>query len=148
VAFSSLILLCVLDPLKANQDDYSVTHKFAAESGDILLGIYDGHGSEGHSCANFAKENLPQLIAKYINKERVAQSKAILKQKGQSTKASFNPRMWPKLSVKDYEECCRKGFTKCNQKMHDDKYVRYRRNPMHSDAYSFIVHVLIFYSFL
>lgn len=117
---------CVLDPNKANQDDYSITHKFGAESNDILFGIYDGHGLKGHSCSNFAKENLPQLIAKYICKKRAAQYQAISKQKGESTKGSFNPRMWPKLSVKDYEECCRKGFIKCNQKMHDDKYVRYR----------------------
>ena len=131
----SLILGCGLDPHKANQDDYSITHKFAAESGDILFGVYDGHGLEGHSCANFAKENLPQLMAKYINKKRAAQYQAILKKNAKSTKASSNPRMWPKLSVRDYEECCRKAFTKCNQKMHDDKYVRYRWIPLHCDGF-------------
>jgi serine/threonine protein phosphatase PrpC len=118
-------LLYALDPHKVNQDDYSITNKFAGEDGDILFSVYDGHGLEGHNCANFAKKNLPLLIAKYIRKKRATQYQAILKKSHESTKASYNPKLWPKLSEKDYEECCRKSFIDCNQNMHNDDTVRF-----------------------
>jgi serine/threonine protein phosphatase PrpC len=91
----------------------------------MLLGVYDGHGFNGHTCADFAKKNLPLLIAKHVRKKRATQYQATLKKSRESTKASFNPKLWPKLSEKDYEECCRKSFIECNQNMHDDDTVRY-----------------------
>jgi serine/threonine protein phosphatase PrpC len=115
-------LACAIDPYKINQDDYSITHKFAGEDGDVLFGVYDGHGIQGHTCANFAKKNVPLLIAKYVRKKRANQYQAIMRE---STKQSYNPKLWPKLSEKDYEECCRKSFIECNQNMHDDDNVRY-----------------------
>jgi cGMP-dependent protein kinase len=112
------------DPHKANQDAYSITHKFGGEEGDIMFGVYDGHGEEGHRCSAYVKKNLPITIEKNIRKKRVARYQALLKAKGESTKGAYNPRMWPKLSAKDYEEACKKSFIECNDKMHDDPNVK------------------------
>jgi len=88
-----------------------------------MFGVYDGHGEHGHTCAAFARKNLPALIEKYVRKKRVTRYQASLKSKGESTKGAFNPRMWPKLSTIDYEEACRKSFLECNDKMHEDEKV-------------------------
>lgn len=113
-----------IDPHKANQDAYSINHKFGGEDGDIMFAVYDGHGEQGHTCAAYARKNLPALVEKYIRKKRVARYQASLKAKGESTKGSFNPKMWPKLSTQDYEEQCRKSFLECNEKMHADDKVK------------------------
>lgn len=113
-----------LDPHKANQDDYSISHKFGGEDGDIMFAVYDGHGEEGHTCSAFARKNVPTLMEKYIRKKRVSRYQAELRAKGESAKGSFNPRMWPKLSTEDYEEVCRKSFIECNEMMHEAPNVK------------------------
>lgn len=88
-----------------------------------MFGVYDGHGVHGHDCATYAKENLPDLIAKYVRKKRVGRYQQSLRQSGKSVKGSFKPKAWPKLSDKEYEEACRKGFLKCNTDMHQNQEV-------------------------
>lgn len=58
-----------LDPHKANQDSYSVTHKFIGKESDAFFGIYDGHGRDGDKCAQFVRDNLPLLTAAVVEKE-------------------------------------------------------------------------------
>ena len=89
-----------------------------------MFGVYDGHGDEGHMCSAYARKHIPALMEKHIRKKRVARYQASLKAQGTSVKASFSPRMWPKLSVKDYEEACRKSFIECNANMHEDNKVK------------------------
>jgi serine/threonine protein phosphatase PrpC len=113
-----MIFYVVSDPHKENQDAYSINHNFASQDGDSLFAVYDGHGNRGHDCAMFAKKVLPNSIAKYVRQKRLKLYQEQLKQAGKPLKGSFNPAMWPKLSVEDYERACRKGFLECNEKMH------------------------------
>jgi hypothetical protein len=46
-----------------------------------------------------------------------------LKAEGKPTKGAYNPSLWPKLSVQDYEAVCRKSLIEVNKNMHDDKDV-------------------------
>lgn len=112
-----------LDPNKQNQDEYGIKLKFGGEETDALFCVYDGHGGRGHDCARFAREKFPTILAKYIRKKRVKCYQDELKAAGQSTKGSFNPTMWPKLSVKDYEAACFRSLVELNQVMHDDDQV-------------------------
>lgn len=48
-----------LKPESPNQDSYSVVH---AEGDFILMGVYDGHGIQGHHVSQFVKDLLPKLF--------------------------------------------------------------------------------------
>lgn len=85
--------------------------------------MYDGHGTDGHDAAAFAKKNLPNQIAKYLRQMRVKEYQKILKAEGKSLKGSYKPELWPTLSPHAYEMACRKGFLECNKAMHDDPSV-------------------------
>jgi serine/threonine protein phosphatase PrpC len=111
------------DPHKANQDELGITLNFAGEQGDSLFSVYDGHGSEGHHCARYAKKKLPIVLAKYLRQTRSQRYLAQLKATGKPLKAAWDPAQWPLLSVEDYEQCCRKALLETNQAMHDDKNV-------------------------
>ena len=119
-----LFFLMWIDPLKANQDKYGITLNFAGESGDAVFSVYDGHGTEGHDCASYAKKKLPQMLAKHVRQKRVQRYMNTLKQQGKPTKGAWNPNQWPLLEKEDYEQCCRKAFRDTNQAMHDAKTVR------------------------
>lgn len=107
------------DPSKENQDEYSIGTKFAGDNGDAMFGVYDGHGQEGHTTSSYAKEKLPNIIAKYIKQKRVKEYQKSLEAQGKATVA-YNPSMWPKLNVVDYEAACRKGFLECNRAMNEE----------------------------
>lgn len=102
---------------------------FAGLKTDAMFAVYDGHGSQGHSCANYAKEKLPKTIAKHIRKKRSQKYQGILQQ--QQPKATtkkkqrgWDPDNWPMLTQREYEQCCHKAFLECNQGMHDDPKVK------------------------
>ncbi len=125
----SFIFFCAwraTDPNKANQDSYSITHPFGGIDGDSLFAVYDGHGRFGHDCANFARRHLPKIQAKQIRAERIKLHKANTKREEKANpgsskkKGAFNPKLWPMLGQKAYEDACRKSLLECNKAMHKD----------------------------
>jgi serine/threonine protein phosphatase PrpC len=96
-------------PHKENQDCWSVDLQFAGEQMDAMVGVYDGHGTDGHTCARYAAHNLPQYLAKSIRQLRA--------QKGAVTATG------PLLTETEFQECCKKSFLECNEAMHQDKKV-------------------------
>ena len=48
-----------LKPESPNQDDYSIFF----DHEDMMLGVFDGHGPDGHQVAGFIHKELPKLIA-------------------------------------------------------------------------------------
>lgn len=49
-------------PSKANQDAVIAYKNFANDPDLLFLGIFDGHGSNGTQCAQFAKEKVSPLL--------------------------------------------------------------------------------------
>ena len=47
-----------LKPESPNQDDYSIY----IDHGEMMLGVFDGHGPDGHQVAGFIHKELPKLI--------------------------------------------------------------------------------------
>eukprot|EP00934_Nitzschia_sp_Nitz4_P001750 Nitzschia sp. Nitz4//scaffold45_size130396//50918//52758//NITZ4_003444-RA/size130396-snap-gene-0.138-mRNA-1//-1//CDS//3329552383//1750//frame0 len=108
------------DPLKANQDRYGITLNFAGEGGDAMFSVFDGHGTDGHHAAAFAKKKLPQMLAKHVRAKRVQKYMAKLKAEGKPTKGAWNPKQWPFLEADEMEQCCSKSFVDTNQAMHGE----------------------------
>ena len=48
---------------KANQDAFCY-HTRLGGSSDVFAGVFDGHGEHGTPCAEFAKDKIPELLAK------------------------------------------------------------------------------------
>lgn len=86
-----------------------------------MFAVYDGHGKHGHSCASFAQERLPKVVAKHVR--RIRCQKYQQKSRGVKTKGGWDPDNWPVLEPTEYEMCCRKAFLEVNQAMHDDPNV-------------------------
>lgn len=107
---------------KANQDSFSITHNFAGVKQDSLFAIYDGHGRDGHDCADFAKRNLPTIQARYLRQARIKKHKENLAKEsgGAKQKGAFNPRLWPMLGKNEYESACRKSLLETNKAMRKD----------------------------
>lgn len=85
--------------------------------------MYDGHGKDGHDCAQYAKKKLPQLLTKYIRRNRSNAYRQTLTDQGKSLKGAYNPAMWPMLSETQYEDACKKAYVECNELMHADKTI-------------------------
>jgi serine/threonine protein phosphatase PrpC len=85
--------------------------------------VFDGHGDNGHHCAQFSKKKLPQVLAKYLRQQRVKVYSEQLKKEGKPVKGAWQPAKWPYLSAADFEECCKKSFVETNKAMHEDKNV-------------------------
>jgi serine/threonine protein phosphatase PrpC len=112
------------DPHKENQDELSISLKFASEPRDAMFGIYDGHGKHGHDSSRYCKKKLPDLLQKHIRKARVKKYQAHLQQNNMGKTKLYDPENWPFLDAEEYKDCCRKSYLECNQNMHDDDEVR------------------------
>ena len=88
-----------------------------------MFAVYDGHGSNGHDCASFAKKHLPQCLAKFLRQKRAKNYMDQLKAEGKPAKGGWNPKMWPILSDRDYEECCVRAFNETDKLMHTNDSV-------------------------
>ena len=118
---------------KANQDALGIVTQFAHNH--LFMAVYDGHGSDGHTCAVYAQKKLPPCISKHVIAMSVAKYKEQLeyeKKINNNTKTTqikttqpklFQPDLWPALTDAQYHECCRKGFLECNRNMHSDDTV-------------------------
>ncbi|BDA47891.1 Protein phosphatase 2C and cyclic nucleotide-binding/kinase domain-containing protein [Coccomyxa sp. Obi] len=47
---------------KENQDAVCVYRRYGGDSEQLFFGVFDGHGQQGTSCAQFAKDTVPQLL--------------------------------------------------------------------------------------
>lgn len=112
------------EPLKKNQDAITTTQNFAGEDGDLFFAIHDGHGSEGHDCAVYARDNLPKLLTKYLRQDRAKLFKE--RQQGcglgdgsgsRGELVPFNPKLWPMLDEDSYERVSRRAHLDCNTNM-------------------------------
>ena len=58
------------DPYKPNSDRFLILPAFAGKQDQMLLGIFDGHGQEGDSAAEFVKKNLGPELQKMTTRDR------------------------------------------------------------------------------
>jgi len=116
------------DPHKANQDAYSVSERFGTkESNDGFFAVYDGHGRDGDRCSQFARDKMPEYLAKNINKMKAKEAKEIKskldtmasRNPGQPT----NPLSHVELSKDQMQKACLKAHVECNIAMHQDPHV-------------------------
>ena len=70
--------------------------------------MYDGHGRDGAKCAQFAKENMPAQMEKYIRLARAQHNK----------RAAGNS-----LPLEAYQNACTRAHLACNQAMHESNKV-------------------------
>jgi serine/threonine protein phosphatase PrpC len=52
-----------------------MTH-FASQPADAFFAVYDGHGRDGEKCALFARDMLPDILAKVIKEMKMEQAKS------------------------------------------------------------------------
>ena len=116
------------DPHKANQDAYSISERFGTkESNDGFFAVYDGHGRDGDRCSQFARDKMPEYLAKNINKMKAKEAKEIKskldtmasRNPGQPT----NPLSHVELSKDQMQKACLKAHVECNIAMHQDPHV-------------------------
>jgi len=88
---------------KANQDRVCVTRSFCGTENDAFMGVYDGHGSAGEDCAQYAMTQLPKLL-----------------QKTMETNLKSNTE---NLSNDEFEKSCHTAHVDCNRRMHEDKSI-------------------------
>jgi len=112
------------DPHKQNQDTFSVTQDMATVEGDSFFAVYDGHGPVGDRFAIFAKQNLPRLMAKYVqqlraNKHKQRNESILALSSPKAKPIPFNPKLFPHLSAKEYETASTLAHLECNKLMID-----------------------------
>lgn len=109
------------DLQKSNQDKLSITHKFGGVEGDSLFAVYDGHGPMGHEFASYGKKHLPQLLTKYVRRERARLHKERNDAAPKEDFIPFNPKLWPELNNEEYEKALTAAHIECNDAMIDSQ---------------------------
>merc|ERR1712238_34442 len=116
------------DPHKPNQDSYSVTECFGtSESNDAFFAVYDGHGRDGDLCSQFARDKMPEYLAKNFNKMK---EKASMAMKSKLDAISVrnpdkptDPFSHIELAKVKMQKACLKAHVECNLAMHQDPHV-------------------------
>ena len=110
--FHSLIFYTYVDPHKANQDSYSITHNFIGRESDAFFGVYDGHGRDGDKCAQFVRDQLPPLTASAVKKELENEMKRSNLDESDYSKNAMD------LPKDVLQSVLTKAHVECNKKMH------------------------------
>ncbi len=100
-------------------------HNFANRSTDAFFGVFDGHGSDGDKCAQFARDNLPKILAEEIAKVRGAMLAGAGENNGQQQQRELSSSGLSKESTHDIIS---KAHNECNRQM--------RTNPDLDDSLS------------
>jgi len=116
------------DPHKPNQDSYSVTERFGtSESNDAFFAVYDGHGRDGDLCSQFARDKMPEYLAKHFNKMK---EKASIPMKSKLDAISVrnpdkptDPFSHIELAKDQMQKACLRAHVECNLAMHQDPHV-------------------------
>jgi serine/threonine protein phosphatase PrpC/CRP-like cAMP-binding protein len=95
------------DPDKANQDAYCVKHNFTNQMEDAFFGVFDGHGKDGHGCAQFTRTHLPALVERFIEKGKA--------------KANSPPNA--DLSREQTHSALTKAHLECNKHLHKNTQI-------------------------
>lgn len=91
----------------------------SAIADDSLFAIFDGHGPVGEHFATYAQKNLPSLMAKYIQQERVKAHKLRNSKLPKDEQLPFNPKLFPMISTKSYQEASKSAHIELNGLMID-----------------------------
>jgi CRP-like cAMP-binding protein/serine/threonine protein phosphatase PrpC len=75
--------------------------------------VYDGHGREGDRCAQFARENLPDTIQKFVMRSK---TKEAMLHQGKSKGHAGNQAI--ELTKDQIQTACHKAHVECNRAMH------------------------------
>lgn len=113
------------DAHKPNQDSFSVTQNFAGQDTDGFFGVYDGHGRDGDKCAQYARDTLPDMVAKYVTKAKAREEKL---RTTPSSSAAGEEAPVLELTKDQTQACCLKASVEANRGMH--------RNPNLDDSLS------------
>ena len=57
------------DLFKANQDRYLIKQQIGGKKDAFFMGVFDGHGQEGDSCAEFVRKRAVPLLESLMNKD-------------------------------------------------------------------------------
>ncbi|CAB9519307.1 2C and cyclic nucleotide-binding/kinase domain-containing protein [Seminavis robusta] len=95
------------DPDKPNQDAYCIKHNFANQMEDAFFGVFDGHGKDGHGCAQFTRTHLPALVERFIEKG----------------KSKVNAPPNADLSREQTHAALTKAHIECNKHLHKNTHI-------------------------
>lgn len=95
------------DPDKPNQDAYCIKHNFTNQMEDAFFGVFDGHGKDGHGCAQFTRTHLPALVERFIEKG----------------KARANQPPNSDLSRDQTHAALTKAHVECNKHLHKNTHI-------------------------
>jgi serine/threonine protein phosphatase PrpC len=95
------------DPDKPNQDAYCIKHNFTNQMEDAFFGVFDGHGKDGHGCAQFTRTHLPALVERFIEKG----------------KAKVNAPPNADLSREQMHAALTKAHIECNKHLHKNTHI-------------------------
>ena len=95
------------DPDKPNQDAYCIKHNFTNQMEDAFFGVFDGHGKDGHGCAQFTRTHLPALVERFIEKG----------------KAKVNAPPNADLSRDQTHAALTKAHVECNKHLHKNTHI-------------------------
>lgn len=86
-------------PDKPNQDAFKMVPTFGGSSSQLLLAVFDGHGSSGDKIAQFVRDDLEQTLAKLMLR-------------------------YPK----DFNQAYKVAYMQMNQRLHHDKSIDDRQS--------------------
>ena len=86
---------------------------------DSYFAIFDGHGPVGEHFGTYAQKNLPSLMAKYIQQERVKAHKLRNSKLPKDEQLPFNPKLFPMISANSYQEASKNAHIELNGLMID-----------------------------
>jgi serine/threonine protein phosphatase PrpC/CRP-like cAMP-binding protein len=95
------------DPDKPNQDAYCIKHNFANQMEDAFFGVFDGHGKDGHGCAQFTRTHLPALVERFVEKG----------------KAKVNAGPNADLTREQTHAALTKAHVECNKHLHKNTHI-------------------------
>lgn len=116
------------DAHKPNQDSFSLTHNFCAQEADGFFAVYDGHGRDGDKCAQFARDSLPDLVAKHVNR--------LKGREGKVRRINVDDASMLELTKDQTQTACLKAHVECNRGMH--------RSPTLDDSLSGTTSISLF----
>ena len=96
------------DPDKPNQDAYCIKHNFAGQPEDAFFGVFDGHGKDGHGCAQFTRTHLPALVERFVEKSKVK---------------AKTPTPNADLSKEQVHTSLTKAHVECNKHLHKNTHI-------------------------
>ena len=95
------------DPDKPNQDAYCIKHNFTNQMEDAFFGVFDGHGKDGHGCAQFTRTHLPALVERFVEKG----------------KAKLNDPANADLTREQTHAALTKAHVECNKHLHKNTHI-------------------------